>query len=297
MLVEGRHSPMSARLDNEAGLSDRALRDGRRPRTPISPSHGSALRYRELVAQCASPDVAGLLQSLHGEGAIPEAAYRQALDVLRPQLQAAVPRSLPRARRRRDRLSDHAAAGRADRRRRDGAAERRARADLLRPSSAIRSPGSVAGIPGISLPAAMTAAGLPLGIELDGAEGSDARLLAIAPAVEARAAEAAARRRATPTPRALAAPIARRRHTTTRRRPMTDLHRTPPHPFRRRRQPPCSAPALRPAFAQAKEFKIGFFIALERAGGAVRADAAGLRRPRRREDQQGRRHPRPARSG
>ena len=32
---------------------------------------------------------------------------------------------------------------------------------------------------------------------------------------------------------------------------------------RRRRQPPCSAPAgSRPAFAQAKEFKIGFFIAL-----------------------------------
>ena len=46
------------------------------------------------------------------------------------------------------------------------------------------SPGSVAGIPGISLPAAMTDAGLPLGIELDAAEGADARLLAIAQAVE-----------------------------------------------------------------------------------------------------------------
>ena len=37
------------------------------------------MTYRELVAQCASPDVAGLLQSLHGEGAVPEAAYRHAL--------------------------------------------------------------------------------------------------------------------------------------------------------------------------------------------------------------------------
>ena len=55
------------------------------------------------------------------------------------------------------------------------------------------SPGSVAGIPGISLPAAMTAAGLPLGIELDAAEGADARLLAIALAVEARAADEPAR--------------------------------------------------------------------------------------------------------
>src|SRR6185437_11581904 len=46
------------------------------------------------------------------------------------------------------------------------------------------SPGSVAGIPGISLPAAMTRAGLPLGLELDGGENDDARLLAIAAAVE-----------------------------------------------------------------------------------------------------------------
>ena len=46
------------------------------------------------------------------------------------------------------------------------------------------SPGSVAGIPGISLPAALTQAGLPLGLELDGPEGADARLLAIALAVE-----------------------------------------------------------------------------------------------------------------
>jgi mandelamide amidase len=46
------------------------------------------------------------------------------------------------------------------------------------------SPGSVAGIPGISLPAALTASGLPLGIELDGGENGDARLLAIAAAVE-----------------------------------------------------------------------------------------------------------------
>ena len=46
------------------------------------------------------------------------------------------------------------------------------------------SPGSVAGIPGISIPAAMTAAGLPLGLELDAAEGADARLLAVAMALE-----------------------------------------------------------------------------------------------------------------
>jgi mandelamide amidase len=45
-------------------------------------------------------------------------------------------------------------------------------------------PGSVAGLPGLSLPAGMTAAGLPVGLELDGPTGSDQRLLAIAAALE-----------------------------------------------------------------------------------------------------------------
>jgi indoleacetamide hydrolase len=46
-------------------------------------------------------------------------------------------------------------------------------------------PGSVAGIPGLSLPAGMTGAGLPVGIEIDGPDGSDAQLLAIGLALEA----------------------------------------------------------------------------------------------------------------
>jgi indoleacetamide hydrolase len=46
------------------------------------------------------------------------------------------------------------------------------------------SPGSVGGIPGISLPVGTTATGLPVGIELSGPEASDQQLLAIAAAVE-----------------------------------------------------------------------------------------------------------------
>jgi Asp-tRNA(Asn)/Glu-tRNA(Gln) amidotransferase A subunit family amidase len=45
-------------------------------------------------------------------------------------------------------------------------------------------PASVAGIPGLSLPAGMTQEGLPVGIELDGPIGSDRRLLAIGVAFE-----------------------------------------------------------------------------------------------------------------
>ncbi|MGM3275188.1 indoleacetamide hydrolase [Ralstonia sp. 24A2] len=43
---------------------------------------------------------------------------------------------------------------------------------------------SVAGIPGLSLPAGMTASGLPIGLELDGPLGSDRRVLAIGAALE-----------------------------------------------------------------------------------------------------------------
>jgi mandelamide amidase len=45
-------------------------------------------------------------------------------------------------------------------------------------------PASNAGLPGLSLPAGMTPQGLPVGIELDGPEGSDRRLLAIGVAFE-----------------------------------------------------------------------------------------------------------------
>jgi indoleacetamide hydrolase len=45
-------------------------------------------------------------------------------------------------------------------------------------------PGSNAGIPGLALPAGMTAAGLPVGLELDGPLGTDRRLIAIGLAFE-----------------------------------------------------------------------------------------------------------------
>jgi mandelamide amidase len=45
-------------------------------------------------------------------------------------------------------------------------------------------PGSTAGIPGLSLPAGMTKAGLPVGIAIDGPENGDHQVLAIGLALE-----------------------------------------------------------------------------------------------------------------
>ncbi|HEY2562001.1 MAG TPA: indoleacetamide hydrolase [Caldimonas sp.] len=181
VLVEGDIADVG-RLDNEAGFPI-ALYETVTDLGAYLRSHASSLSYRDLVAQCASPDVAGLLQSLHGEGAIPDAAYRHSLDVLRPQLQRAY----------REHFRSHGieavvfpstplpAAPIGDDETVSLNGERVATfATFIRNSS----PGSVAGIPGISLPAAMTRTGLPLGLELDGAENDDAKLLAIATAVE-----------------------------------------------------------------------------------------------------------------
>ena len=46
------------------------------------------------------------------------------------------------------------------------------------------SPGSTAGIPGLVLPAGLTSNGLPVGIELDGPEGTDRSILALGQAIE-----------------------------------------------------------------------------------------------------------------
>jgi mandelamide amidase len=181
VLVDG-DIPDVGRLDAEAGFP-LAFYETVKELGEYLQGHGVPLTYRQLVDQCGSPDVAGVLQSLYGPGAVGEPAYRQAVDVLRPQLQATY----------RDHFARHGVAA------------------VVFPTTPLpaapigddetvslngervptfftfirnTSPGSVAGIPGISIPAAMTSAGLPLGIELDGPAGSDAQLLALAAAVE-----------------------------------------------------------------------------------------------------------------
>jgi len=145
--------------------------------------HATGLDFAGLVAQVKSPPVKEILGSLLGAGAITEAAYREGLDIHRPALQETFRRTF---------------------RERDVAAivfpttpmpaAKIGEEDTVKVNGEpvptfftyIRNtgPGSVAGIPGLSLPAGMTGSGLPVGIEIDGPDGSDAKLLAIGLALE-----------------------------------------------------------------------------------------------------------------
>src|SRR6266850_1943653 len=144
----------------------------------------TGVTLQELVAAIASPDVKAVYeQSIIGPGAIPESVYRDAIEVFRPQLQAAYQRT----------FDDHALdalvfpttplparpIGQ------DQTVELNGRqVSTLLTYIRHTDPGSNAGIPGVSVPIGMTGDGLPVGLELDGPAGSDRRLLAVARAVE-----------------------------------------------------------------------------------------------------------------
>jgi Asp-tRNA(Asn)/Glu-tRNA(Gln) amidotransferase A subunit family amidase len=170
-----------AKLDAEAGFPI-ALYETVTDLNQYLKDHGLGFDYAGLVAKVASPDVKGILQSLTGAGAIPEDAYRKGLK-LHSQL--------------RDTYRRHF--------REYGIA---AIIFPTTPAPAVKigedetfmlngqaaptfptfirntGPGSVGAIPGISLPAGITKAGLPVGIELSTPPGSDHEMLAIAAAIE-----------------------------------------------------------------------------------------------------------------
>ena len=146
---------------------------------------GLPLDLASLAAAVASPDVAGLLQGvLTPEGAIPEPVYREALTQTRPALQAAYAGYFA--------TNDVVAAI---------FPTTPLPASLIGEDETVElngepvptfltfirntGPSSLAGIPGVTLPAGLSSDGLPIGMELDGPAGSDRALLAWSAAVEA----------------------------------------------------------------------------------------------------------------
>jgi mandelamide amidase len=145
--------------------------------------HKTGLDFKTIVAEVASPDVKGILSSLLGDMAVPEPAYREALTVTRPKLQKA--------------YADYFRAQRVEAivfpttplpAAKIGEDETTMLNGAAVPTfpTFIRNtgPGSVAGIPGLSVPAGLTPSGLPVGMELDAPAGTDRRLLAIGRALE-----------------------------------------------------------------------------------------------------------------
>ena len=145
-------------------------------------SRGRGITLEALIAGVGSPDVAEVVGGLLTGGGIPEAVYTQAL-VDRQRLQALYRDAF--AQHRIEALVFPTTPRTAARIGEDQTVELNGR-PLPTFLTFIRhtDPGSNAGIPGISLPAGL-AAGLPVGLALDGPAGSDRRLLAIAAAVEA----------------------------------------------------------------------------------------------------------------
>jgi indoleacetamide hydrolase len=170
-----------ASLDAEAGFPI-ALYETVTDLNVYLAEHETGLDYAGLVAKVASPDVKGILQSLIGAGAVPEPAYRKALQQ-RSMLQDTYSRHF-----RENGIvaiffpTTPAPAAKIGE---DETFMLNGKAAPTFPTF-IRNtgPGSVGGIPGISLPVGITAAGLPIGMELSGPAGSDRQILAIAAAIE-----------------------------------------------------------------------------------------------------------------
>ncbi len=137
--------------------------------------------FADLLVGIASPDVRGILESQMGEGAMPETAYRAALDIHRPAMQRNWAKWFAA-----DNLNGALFPTTPLSARAIGADEtvRLNGADLPTFATYIRNTdhGSVMGLPGISLP--LPGDGLPVGLELDGLAGQDRALLGIAARLE-----------------------------------------------------------------------------------------------------------------
>ncbi len=144
----------------------------------------TGVSFGRLVKRIASPDVRAVFDSIQGNGAIPRAVYKEALNVQRPRLRSAYAAFF--ARHKVDALifpttplPAQPIAGT-----RDVVVLNGEEVPTFPTFIRNTDPGSNAGIPGLTLPAGLTPAGLPVGIELDGPAWSDRHLLAIGLALE-----------------------------------------------------------------------------------------------------------------
>ena len=181
VLVEGDMADVAA-LDAAAGFPV-ALYEFVTDLDRYLAGHATGLDFAGVAAQVQSPAVKKVVDALLGADAVPEAVYREALIKHRPALQDAYRRyfaergvaamvfpttPLPAAKVGED----------------DTVVLNGKTVPTLATYIRNLGPGSAAGIPGLSLPAGMTSAGLPIGTAIDGPQGADQQLLTICLAIE-----------------------------------------------------------------------------------------------------------------
>jgi Asp-tRNA(Asn)/Glu-tRNA(Gln) amidotransferase A subunit family amidase len=161
------------------------LYEVRRDLTRYLDEYVDGVTFESLVSQIASPDVQAIFAAaIVGDNAMSDEIYREAMEIHRPALQRlyahifasheldAIVFPTTRLPARPIEESDMLI--------------HNGREQATFPTFvANTSPGSIAGIPGLTIPIGLTRAGLPVGIEFDGPVLSDRRLLAIGLAMEA----------------------------------------------------------------------------------------------------------------
>ena len=146
-------------------------------------SFGTGITLLELAAATASPDVRGIFAGLTGDGQVSEEAYTAAMNIreelrhvfqelfVAHDLDAIVfPTTLLPARPIENSMQTVELNGE--------------QVPTFPTYIHNTDPGSIAALPGISLPVGLTEDGLPVAIEIDGPENSDRQLLAVAAALE-----------------------------------------------------------------------------------------------------------------
>ncbi len=173
-------------LDNQSGFPIALFEATRDIGTYLS-TYGTGVTLSQLAAQIASPDVKFVFDTFLVPGApnaIPQSVYDNAVNVVRPTLQKLYADTFEN--------SDLDAIA--------FPTTPLPASPVIGSDSTVNlngeqvptfqtyirntDPGSVAGVPGISLPVALTSGGLPVGLEIDGPAGSDRDLLAVALALE-----------------------------------------------------------------------------------------------------------------
>jgi indoleacetamide hydrolase len=143
--------------------------------------NSSSLSLNDFAQAIASPDVRHLIASQAGEGAIPEAAYQEAIEIVLPRLRNAFAAAMTDV----DVLIYPTTPLTAPPENHDDLVDVGGLMIPIFPAySLMTRPDSMAGLPSISLAAGLTN-GLPTGVQLLGKPSEDRKLLAIALALEA----------------------------------------------------------------------------------------------------------------